>query len=79
MLGVVFVHGIKSSARMWDPFGRLLAQDEELAGLVGEPPVRFEFAIGMVAAWWRLRVVPSPRLVGLGRSPVSTPALSLSS
>ena len=59
VLGVVFVHGINSSARAWDAFGGLIAQDEDLAGLVAEPPVRFEYATGLFAARSRLRVIPS--------------------
>ncbi|GGZ38827.1 hypothetical protein GCM10010387_36250 [Streptomyces inusitatus] len=32
-LGVVFVHGLFSSEKTWDPFARLLASDEELASI----------------------------------------------
>lgn len=59
MLGVVFVHGINSSARAWDGFGGLIARDGQLAGVVAEPVVRFGYATGMFPARWRLRVVPS--------------------
>lgn len=59
VLGVVFVHGINSSAAVWDAFGALVAGDEELARAVAEPPVRFEYATGIWPAPWRLRVIPS--------------------
>ncbi|MFD0634659.1 hypothetical protein ACFQ9X_27095 [Catenulispora yoronensis] len=48
MLGVVFVHGLGSSAGMWDGFGALLAGDGGLSGVVGEPVSRFEYASGRV-------------------------------
>lgn len=43
---------------MWDGFAGLIAGDDELAGVVGEPRVRFGYATGL----WRrglLRVIPS--------------------
>lgn len=44
-LGVVFVHGIKSSAATWDAVRESLAQTEDLAALEPQPP--FEYATGV--------------------------------
>ncbi|MFD0634305.1 esterase/lipase family protein [Catenulispora yoronensis] len=60
MLGVVFVHGVRSSARMWDAFASVMAGDAELSGTVCEPVPRFEYATGVWRSSWKpSRVIPS--------------------
>ncbi len=58
LLGVVFVHGIRSSPTMWDPFADLIKQDQELAALVREPLPRFGYATGLWT-WHPTRTLPS--------------------
>lgn len=58
LLGVVFVHGIRSSPTMWDPFADLINQDQELAALVREPLPRFGYATGLWT-WQPTRTLPS--------------------
>lgn len=60
MLGVVFVHGVRSAARMWDPFGSLISGDEELSRIAAEPVPRFEYATGIWRSSFKpLTVIPS--------------------
>ncbi|WP_344667569.1 alpha/beta fold hydrolase [Catenulispora yoronensis] len=60
MLGVVFVHGVRASAGMWDAFATLMAGDAALAGVVAEPEPRFEYATGVFRSSWKaLTVIPS--------------------
>ncbi|WP_327713730.1 alpha/beta hydrolase (plasmid) [Streptomyces sp. NBC_00464] len=61
-LGVVFVHGIDSSAKTWDAVRVALAQTEDLTDV--EPQPRFEYATGLFGRGWlnpfrALRVLPS--------------------
>ncbi|MGV9916438.1 esterase/lipase family protein [Streptomyces cellulosae] len=61
-LGVVFVHGIASSAKTWDAVRAALAQTEDLTDV--EPQPRFEYATGLFGRSWltprrALRVLPS--------------------
>ncbi|MFE4998188.1 lipase family alpha/beta hydrolase [Streptomyces mirabilis] len=44
-VGVVFVHGFKSSPAMWDAFGRLMASDTDLEAMT---PMRFQYATRLV-------------------------------
>ena len=53
--GVVFVHGINSSTKMWDPFAGLIEQDGDLRHL---HVLRFGYATGL-RQWHPLRVIPS--------------------
>lgn len=55
MLGVVFVHGFRSSPRMWDPFTRLMTSDADLAHVV---ILRFAYAT-KIAQPHPLRNLPS--------------------
>lgn len=66
MLGVVFVHGFKSTPRVWNPLAELVAADDELASAVAEAPARFGYATGIwrPTGWrpwkeWRRQVIPS--------------------
>lgn len=54
LLGVVFVHGVRSSAGVWDQFASVMAGDEELSAVVAEPVPRFEYATGV----WRSSFKP---------------------
>ncbi|MFC7261477.1 hypothetical protein [Streptomyces lutosisoli] len=45
-LGVVFVHGFRSSAAMWDPFRQLITHDPDLAFVASLP---FEYATTLVS------------------------------
>jgi hypothetical protein len=59
-LGVVFVHGVRSSAKTWDAFASLIADDEQLRQVVVEPVPRFEYASGIMRSSWKpLTVIPS--------------------
>lgn len=60
VLGVVFVHGVRSSPGMWDSLARLVADDGDLAGVVSEPSPRFGYATGIWPSLWQpLKVIPS--------------------
>ncbi|GAA2036357.1 hypothetical protein GCM10009839_41550 [Catenulispora yoronensis] len=60
MLGVVFVHGVRSSAEMWDPFTSVMAEDYDLMAKAVEPVPRFEYATGLFRSSWKpLTVIPS--------------------
>ncbi|WP_326811791.1 hypothetical protein OIE62_13810 [Streptomyces scopuliridis] len=50
-LGVVFIHGFLSSPATWEPFGRLIAEDPELAFV---EPLLFAYASpALPRVWWR--------------------------
>lgn len=63
MLGVVFVHGIRSSHKTWDAFAELIAGDDDLAGVTAEVSPRFEYPSGiwLPSRWrpWRFQKLPS--------------------
>ncbi|WP_438453111.1 hypothetical protein [Streptomyces asiaticus] len=54
-LGVVFVHGFRSSPSMWDPFRHLINEDPDLAFVT---PLPFEYATKLVSLH-PLRRIPS--------------------
>lgn len=60
MLGVVFVHGVRSSALAWDAFAGVMANDEELLRMVAEPVPRFGYSTGAWRSTFKpLTVIPS--------------------
>ncbi|WP_344671686.1 hypothetical protein [Catenulispora yoronensis] len=56
---MVFVHGVRSSARVWDGFASVMAQDEELSRLVCEPEQRFEYATATFGPLKPSKTLPS--------------------
>jgi hypothetical protein len=55
VIGVVFVHGIRSSSSMWDPFSRLIEDDTQLSDVT---VVHFRYATRLMN-WNPLKVIPS--------------------